>query len=112
MRLILTPSWTYAVADRKGLSWHAAAIGRNRSGSSASALTSAMSRNAEIGWSKSVNVEGKSVYVGWQRLPFGWTARASINEEDIARITYAEVRGISSGAAIVMLLGLLFASVA
>ncbi len=112
LRLILTPSWTYAVADRKGLFLARSRDWEKSIGQPASALTSAMSRNAEIGWSKSVNVEGKSVYVGWQRLPFGWTARASINEEDIARITYAEVRGISLGAAIVMLLGLLFASVA
>ncbi len=106
------PGWAVAVYDRNGLYLARSRNPQHWVGRPASPTTIAKVGEAQTGWTRSVNVEDVPIFVGWKRMPFGWTALVGVESSGIEAASHGRTRRVSLGVIIITFIGLLFSLLA
>ena len=110
LRRISPAGWIYSIADREGR-----LVARNRdqdkwAGKQVTPSAWTVASASRSGWAKSLTLEGVTAYTSWKRLESGWTALSGVSEESITLPGRIQNRRLTFGAALMTVLGLLFAT--
>ena len=104
--------WILTLADRQGRVVARSRDAERWGGTPLAASAWDLASRSETGWSRATSLEGLPIYLGWRRLPFGWTALVGFEEQIVQQSAQELARRVTLGTLVVTVLGLSFAALA